>query len=604
MIKKSLSIILALLLALSCFAATGASATEALATCSAEATDNFDFAVKSAEMVRKDTASMLRIIGKLRNKAAAFAFPYAAESALNENGLFVLNFECESDLLACLEVLQSSPAVLFAERDVPVYTESLEESAADLCWGPEAIEADIYAEAITPLRSVTVAVVDSGSASIDYLKDYLVDGYDFYDNDADATNDVSDDSHGTFLSSIVADCAGSLPVKIMPVRVLQSETGSMINVINGILYAADNGANIINLSLCAPLTNCKALEEAVAYAEAKNVTFVTCAGNSRADTVSFCPSHCKTAITVSAVNEQNEFCTRFSNYGDEIYLTAPGEGIIGYNAQGELVTLNGTSMSAAYVSAAAAMWLVNHPYCNPAQVRAALKNSAEDLGIEGKDTWYGWGIPKLGKLANDSTVYVEGIGFESESYTLKAGDKLTVEPVIYPAAATDRRYVLTADSDIIQINGNVITAVKAGKATLTATSIDGFYTATAQITVPAETPEISIKNNPGVKTINYGETLRLTAETKNATADMRIFWYVDGVKLGKGTTIDVSPESGVTVAAKLVDESGNAVTDGNGNEISDSQTVNVKNGFWQKLISFFKNLFRISRLVVQSIKYE
>lgn len=601
MIKKSLSIILALLLALSSFAATCATADESLATCSAEATDNFDFAVKSAEMVKEDTASMLRIIGKLRSEAAAFAFPYAADSALNENGLFVLSFECESDLLACLEVLQSNPDVLFAERDVPVYTETLEESAADLCWGPEAIETDIYAEAITPVREVTVAVIDSGSANIDYLKDYLVDGYDFYDNDADATNDVSDDSHGTFLASIVADCAGKLPVRIMPVRVLQSETGSLINVVNGIIYAADNGADVINLSMCAPLTNCKALEEAVAYAEAKNVTFVTCAGNNKADTVSFCPSHCKTAITVSAINEQNEFCTRFSNYGDEIYLAAPGEGIIGYNANGELTALNGTSMSAAYVSAAAAMFLLDNPACNTNQVRAALKKCALDLGIAGKDTWYGWGIPKLGKLAEDNTVYVEGIRFNEETYSVKLGNTLTAEPVIYPADATDKRFVLTADSDVIQINGNVITAVKTGKTTLTVTSKDGLYTDTAEITVFL--PEISIKNNPGVKTINFGETLRLTAEAKNVPEGAKILWYVDGEKCGEGATFDVSPESGVTVTVKLVDASGKIITDEKGGEISDWQTVNVKSGFWQKLISFFKNLFGISRLVVQSIKY-
>lgn len=565
------------------------------------AISNSDFAVRTAEMVKDDTASMLRIIGKLRRETSNFAFPFAKEAALAENGTFVLSFESESDLLAALDALEHNSAVSFAERDVPVYTEALEQSQANLCWGPDAIEADIYAEASNPLREITVAVIDSGCADIDYLKNKLIDGYDFYDNDSDATNDLSTDSHGTFLASIVADCTDSMPVKIMPVRVLLTETGSLINVINGIKYAVDNGADVINLSLCAPLTNCKAFEEAVAYAEANNVTFVTCAGNKKSDTVDFCPSHCKTSITVSAVNEQGEFCADFSNFGSEIYLAAPGDGIIGYNAAGELTALKGTSMSAAYVSAAAAMFLSNNPYCNTNQVRAALKKCAQDLGIEGKDTWYGWGVPKLGKLANDNTVYVKSIGFEAESYTLKAGDTFTVEPVVYPADASDKGYVLTTVGNAISIKGNVITAVKEGKSTLNVTSKDGFYTATAEITVYM--PEIAIKNNIGEKTVNYGDILRLRAETKNATADMRIFWYINGLKSGEGTTFELASDSDVTVTAKLVDASGKAVTDGNGKEISDTQNINVKRGFLQKLISFFKNLFGISRVIIQSIKY-
>lgn len=592
MIKKTVSIFLAALFCFFSFGAPVASASEYAAT---RAVSGYDFAVKSAELVRADEASMLRIIGKLKNASATFAFPFAAEAVLSENGMFVLSFESEGNLFACLDWLNANPAVLFAERDMPVFTESLESSAEHISWGAEAIEADIYADSITPQQEITVAIIDSGTKDVDFLKDKLVDGYDFYDNDSDATNDVSIDSHGTFLASIVADCTGSLPVKIMPVRVLYSETGSLINAINGIHYAADNGADVINFSMCAPLINCKALEAAVAYAEEKNVTFVTCSGNAKTDTEKYCPSHCETVITVSAVDEHNNFCTEFSNYGNEVYLAAPGNGIIGYNAAGELTALNGTSMSTAFVSAAAAMFLTANPYCNTNQVRAALKDCAFDLGEEGKDIYFGWGIPKLSNIATD-IIHVSGISFSADAYALKKGETLTVEPVFYPADATNKGCALTADSDVVEINGNVITAVKAGTATLTLKSYDGSYTATAQITVMP--PEIAIKNNTGVKVIGYGETLRLSAETKNTPAGCTVWWFVDGVKSGEGATFDVSPESGVVVTVKLADSSGKIITDENGGEISNSQTVNVKSGFFQKLISFFKNLFGISRLVI------
>lgn len=114
----------------------------------------------------------------------------------------------------------------------------------------------------------------------------------------------------------------------------------------------------------------------------------------------------------------------------------------------------------------------------------------------------------------------------------------------------------------------------------------------------AEIVKISIKNNNGTKTINYGETLRLTANVENMPADAKVFWYVDGVKKGEGTTFEVSPESGsVEVTVKVVDANGNNYAD---TDISETETITVKSGFFQKLISFFKNLFGLSRIVIQN----
>ena len=111
---------------------------------------------------------------------------------------------------------------------------------------------------------------------------------------------------------------------------------------------------------------------------------------------------------------------------------------------------------------------------------------------------------------------------------------------------------------------------------------------------------IKIRNNTGSKTINYGELLRLTAEITNKPENAKIYWYVDGIKDAEGEIFEISPESGrVTVTAKLVDAGGNAILDSQGIEISDTETVTVKSGFFQKLISFFKNLFGINRSIIQ-----
>ena len=114
--------------------------------------------------------------------------------------------------------------------------------------------------------------------------------------------------------------------------------------------------------------------------------------------------------------------------------------------------------------------------------------------------------------------------------------------------------------------------------------------------------KISINNNPGSVTIKYGETLKLSANVTIDIADTYIFWYVDGVKKGEGETFNITFESGTkTVEAKIVDFEGEVLRDGFGNEISDSQKINMKAGFFQKLVSFFKNIFGMSRIVVQCL---
>ncbi len=605
--KRIISLLLVSLICSACFSYRLAFATDSN-SCLEE--NNTEFAVKSAEIIKNDNneAEMLRIIGRLRSNVAKFDFPYISNCIVSENGRFVLQFTSEQELVYCLNELNNDPNILYAERDCTVYTCAVEETYEYLSWGVRAIEADIYSQAITPSSSdcVTIAIIDSGCEDIDFIKDKLIDGYDFFDNDSDATNDTSVDSHGTFLASIVADCVDNLPIKIMPVRVLDSKEASLINVVNGIIYAVDNGADVINISLGAVLSNCSSLEDAVNYAEENNVSVVACAGNLKKDIKDFCPAHIENVITVSSVNHEFKFSEGFSGFGDKIDFAAPGENIIGYNNLGEKTTLSGTSMSTAFVSASVAMFRLDNPTCNNNQVRDALISCTEDYGDEGWDKYYGHGILKLGNLINNDIIHVESIKFPQNSYELFVGDTLEIAPVFSPADATDKSFSLTASESNISVNGSIITAVSPGTLTITVTSNDGSYSDTAQITVTEKVPEIistlKIKNNNGAKTINFGETLRLTAETTNQPENTLVWWYVNGIKSGKGNTFEVAPKNGsVLVTAKLVNADETVVKDIDGNEISDSQIVTSKSGFFQKLISFFKNLFGLNRTVIQSL---
>ena len=111
---------------------------------------------------------------------------------------------------------------------------------------------------------------------------------------------------------------------------------------------------------------------------------------------------------------------------------------------------------------------------------------------------------------------------------------------------------------------------------------------------------VKIKNNSGAKTINYGETLKLMATVTDKPANAKIYWYVDGEQKGEGEIFEVKFESGTKIiTVKLVDENGVVYQNANGEEISENENVTVNAGFFQKLISFFKNLFRMNRTVVQ-----
>lgn len=601
-LKKISALLIALIICFSCFSIITASAAKIAIN---SATTHNDFAKTTAEIIKnEDTSSMLRIIGKFRKTPSNAVFSKAKETVISRDGRFVLQFSTEKELLSCLKELNKNPDIIYAERDRLIYTEALENGSEYLSWGVEAIEADIYSQKISPSvsgRSVTVAIIDSGSEDIDFIKDKLVRGYDFFENDNDAFQDESVDSHGTFLASIVADCTRDIPVKIMPIRVLESKTGSMVNAVNGIYYAVDNGADVINISLGAALNNCRSLEDAVNYAEENNVTVVVCAGNIKSDITDYCPAHVDSALTVTSINSDYEFSESFSNFGDRVDLAAPGENIMGYNALGEISTLSGTSMSTAFVAAAAAMFRLDNPACNNNQVRNALISYTDDYGDTGWDKYYGWGVLKLGSLANSETKYVESVRFAQESYSLYEGAALEIEPIFSPADATDKSFTLSANNGNVSINGNIITAVSEGVAILTVTSNDGNYSDTLEITV-SKNPELKIRNNPGTKTINYGETLRFTAEILNKPKSSMVWWFVDGAKRGEGEIFEISPSNAsVSVTAKLVDTDGLPVVNSQGNEITDSETVTVKSGFLQKIISFFKNLFRLNRTVVQFI---
>ncbi|CAM5312029.1 hypothetical protein GCM10010329_59600 [Streptomyces spiroverticillatus] len=240
-----------------------------------------------------------------------------------------------------------------------------------------------------------IAVVDTG-ADLKHpdLKGRFVDGHDFVDNDDDPTDE---NGHGTHVSGIAAAAtdngigiAGGAPgAKIMPVRVLGADgSGTNANITKGILWAADHGADVINLSLgesglMARLLKGGVLNPAIAAAHKKGAVVVAAAGN---DGTVLQPYKPQTPVLVVGASGPADKPADFSNFGAQDAVSAPGVKILStlptYETQetkkntSGYGTLDGTSMAAPYVSAVAA--LLHHQGRTPDQIMTAIRSTARN----------------------------------------------------------------------------------------------------------------------------------------------------------------------------------------------------------------------------------
>jgi len=270
---------------------------------------------------------------------------------------------------------------------------------------------------------VVVAVIDTGVwKDHPLLKDRTVQGYDFFSNDA-APDDT--DGHGTHVAGIIAQSCGELPVKIMPIRVMDSNGGYDSVIGQGIRYAADNGASVINLSL-GGVGRSYYLEESVKYARQKGAVVVVSAGNDSADASYYYPAGINECITVSA-SDRNDSLAVFSNYGSCVDVAAPGVNIkssIPYFADDDGLVdgfsyYSGTSMAAPFVSAEAAMLKLENSLRNIGEIEYLLQKRIRDVGQPGRDMLFGEGII-------DGGIHVKSPGVSPSQRTELVGGKRTI----------------------------------------------------------------------------------------------------------------------------------------------------------------------------------
>ena len=338
-------------------------------------------------------------------------------------------------------IYQASPHVEYAEANYLAYALMVPDDAlypyqwhlANTAYGGIQIEP---AWNVSTGSEVVVAILDTGVAyelyhedrngwrryyekAPDLAKTCFVPGHDFVNRDSHP-NDDSNPGHGTHIAGIIAqstnNAVGTAGIAfdacLMPVKVLDSSgAGTHADVADGIIWATDNGAQVINLSLggSQPSTT---LENAVAYAYGKGVVLVAAAGNSGTSSACYPAAYDDYVIAVGATR-YDETLAYYSNYGASLDLVAPGgdlsvdqdgdghgDGILQqtYEKNGyEMIAwgycyMEGTSMAAAHVSAVAALLIAEQVATMPSQVREALQSTAKDKASVGWDPRYGWGV--------------------------------------------------------------------------------------------------------------------------------------------------------------------------------------------------------------------
>ena len=245
------------------------------------------------------------------------------------------------------------------------------------------------------------------------------------------------DGHGTFVAGIIAATHGndagidgiSPNARIMVLKALNNFGRTRASyVAQAIVYGADNGARILNLSVTGPGFP-KVVQDAVDYAVSKGVLIIMAAGNRAEDIADALPARLRRVMTVAATGPDDKRAA-FSNVGSAINIAAPGVDVVSlrarrtdfmYNSaettyvQGD-ATLGddkryyrstGTSFATPIVSGVASLVWGNRPGLTHLQVRRILEQSARDVEIPGRDRFTGYGIVDAqAALAADPEFYI------------------------------------------------------------------------------------------------------------------------------------------------------------------------------------------------------
>ncbi|WP_247731270.1 S8 family serine peptidase [Halovivax limisalsi] len=287
-----------------------------------------------------------------------------------------------------IDQLERQPDVAYAERNETwhAFAEEPNDPRFSDQYAPQLVNAPTAWDTEMGSMDVTIAVIDTGA---DYTHPDISDrfgenkGYDFVDGDGDPAP-VGGRMHGTHVSGCAAattgnneGVAGISNCHLISGRVLGPNGGSVTDIADGIQWAADQGADIINLSLGGG-GGSETGRSAINYAYNNGTLPIAAAGNDGGP-VSY-PAAYQNCLAVSAIDESENLAS-FSNRGPEINVASPGVDVLSSVPDGGYDTASGTSMASPVAAGVAALGKSAHPDLSAQELWDKLEETAVDIGL-------------------------------------------------------------------------------------------------------------------------------------------------------------------------------------------------------------------------------
>ena len=346
----------------------------------------------------------------------------AVKTAENYSNIHIFEYKTEKQTKEAYNYFKNLKAVTNVEVDAIVKAEAqtygLNDSFSYSTWGAEAMNVSSYSAHLlenvqeSDLNTVYVAVLDTG---VDTDHSWLTNriAYDLgknYTSSKSSTSYEFEDvfGHGTHVSGTIVDLTLK-NVKIIPIKVMNDNGyGYTSGIIAGIEYVTNlkknQNLNIVamNMSLGSEISvsssEYNSYKNAIEKAYNQNILTIAAAGNEGVDAKNSSPANVEKAITVAAVAQSGNTYSHptWSNYGSYVDVSAPGSSIYSAKCGGGITSMSGTSMAAPHIAACVALLRsdVSKNY-SLSDIERILTTNVLDLGDEGKDDYFGYGMVDL-----------------------------------------------------------------------------------------------------------------------------------------------------------------------------------------------------------------
>ena len=322
------------------------------------------------------------------------------------NNQYFLIYDSKDDKDRAIDELSNNDNIVSVENNDVLYAEVIDDEKVGSfnSWGVEMLGYDDAIKKVNEIsqnesyriEDVVVAIIDSGLDVELFNKNYPNKLLKTYDIITPSSEMVDSNGHGTHIAGTIAEST-PLNVKIMSVKVSYpgKDTFYISDLINAINYVVnDKNANVISFSIggtgSLPTSASNAFYQSVESANQENIIFVSSAGNDNTDEFHY-PSSFDNTICVSAVDSHLEKA-QFSNYGSDVTFSGPGFLIKSINSKSSGVIKSGTSMSTPHVSSAVAILKSFNKDLTLDATITLLKKYAIDIGDDGFDILYGYGV--------------------------------------------------------------------------------------------------------------------------------------------------------------------------------------------------------------------